>query len=424
VSHRLNSTGDGGGDASRILVVSPWESLWSLGGGDVAAGVSDDDHFIEGFTRAGYRIDFLRPASAQRDARVGNHTYPNFFAATRGLPVALKRMLWPALFNAIVAPRALSLARSLRVDLVLGHSHYATFTTWVCRRRLGVPVAVKLFGVMDLVHTEWSPVRYGFKNVEQLIALRFPQDAWIVLDDGTRGDEILRARGIPGERVHFLANGVDLSWTDVRVERGAARARFDLPRDGHVVLFLARLVASKRPLDLIRAAATLGAPPLVVFAGDGDLRAACERAARETGLSGRVRFLGAVPHAEIPTLMAAADLFVSTSSLTNRALPTCEAMMGGAPVIVYDTGDTTAVVRDGENGVVVPDGDVRALAAAIERLLADAPLRARLADRARRFARETFVSWEARVADEVRIVEGMIASVQKKTAGPGGPAVE
>ncbi len=392
-------------DRACILVVSPWETVWSLGRDDVAAGVSDDDRFIDGFIRAGYQLHFLRPRSAKRDPRVTTHFYPNFFRLTRWLPTPFKRPLWPLLFHVLVAPRALSLAKSLGADLVLGHSHYSTFATWLCARRLGVRSAVKLFGVMDLVHTEWPPLKYWFKNVEQLLALEFPQDAWIVLDDGTRGDRILRGRGIPWGRIHFLPNGLNMEWMDAKVDRSAARAKFELPSDGPVVLFLARLVESKRPLDLLHAAARVEAPARFVFAGDGSQRRACEQAARELRLTERTHFLGTVAHDDVPTLMAAADVFVSTSTLTNRALPTCEAMICGVPVIAYDTGDTTTVVRDEATGLVVKDGDVDALAAAIGRLLGDEQRRARLAEAARRLAQEKFVSWDRRIRDEMTIVD-------------------
>jgi len=392
-----------------ILVVSPWETVWSLGHhDDVAAGVSDDDRFIAGFTHAGYWLHFLRPRSAKRDPRVVTHFYPNFFRLTKWLPTPFKRPLWPLLFHVLVAPRALALAKSLGADLVLGHSHYSTFATWLCARRLGVRSAVKLFGVMDLVHTEWSPLKYWFKNVEQLLALEFPQDAWIVLDDGTRGDRILRARGIPWERIRFLPNGLNMEWMDATIDRATAREKFRLPPDGLVVLFLARLVESKRPLDVVRAAATVEVPSLFVFAGDGGQRRACEQAARDLGLADRTHFLGTVAHDDIPALMAAADVFVSTSTLTNRALPTCEAMICGVPVVVYDTGDTTTVVHDEETGLVAKDGDIEALATAIDRLLGDRQRRARLAEAGRQLAREKFVSWEQRIQEEMTIVDELI----------------
>jgi glycosyltransferase involved in cell wall biosynthesis len=177
------------------------------------------------------------------------------------------------------------------------------------------------------------------------------------------------------------------------------------------VLFLARLVRSKRPLDFLRAAARVvrgREDVVVVIAGDGPERAACERAARDAGIAGRVRFLGTVPHDDVPQLMAAADVFVSTSTLTNRALPTCEALLCGVPVAAYDTGDTATVVRDGDTGALVGDGDVDALAAAIGRLLDDEKERARMSANARAFARATFTSWDERIQMEMEIVDGLV----------------
>ncbi len=394
-----------------ILIVSPWETVWSLGGEqNIAAGVSDDDRFIDGFTAAGYAIHFLRPRSRVRDPRVHTHFYPNFFRATRRLPTFLRRPLWPLLFDLVVAPRALRLARAIDARLVLGHSHYTTCTTWRIGRTLGIPGVVKLFGVMDLVHTEWPPLKYWFKNLEQLRALRYPQDAWIVLDDGTRGGEILRRQGIPADRVHFLPNGLDLDWLERPLDRADARVRLGIAPGARVVLFLARLVPSKRPLDFIRAAQSLlqrghGDVSFIV-AGDGVERARCEAAAGDN--ANAIRFLGTVPHDDVPGLLAASDVFVSTSTLTNRALPTCEAMICGVPVVAYDTGDTATVVRPGETGALVADGDVTALADAIELLLESDSARARMGDAARRFAREVFVSWNERIAMEARIVEELL----------------
>ena len=411
---RLN---DRGAEARpRILIISPWETVWSLGTeSDVKAGVSDDDRFIDGFIRAGYELHFLRPRGPHTDPRVVTHTYPNFFRATRHFPTAARRALWPALFNLHVVARTVSLARSLSPVVVMGHSHYATFATWWCKRVTGIPGMIKLFGVMDLVHTGWSAARYHAKNFEQLVALKYPQDAWIVLDDGTRGGDILRARGIPADRVHFLPNGLDLEWMDRKIDRASARSRFAIPLGAKVVLFLARLVDSKRPLDAIAAfalSARADARACLVIAGDGPLRGVSERAARDAGIAERVHFAGIVPHDDVPVLMSACDVFVSTSTLTNRALPTCEAMLCGVPVIVYDTGDTAKVVRHDDSGWLVPDGDVGALAAAMTRLLEDGALSARLSQGARAVARVSFTSWEARIAMELAVVE---AVAQNKT---------
>jgi len=402
----------------RLLIVSIWDRMWSLEGD---AGVSDDYHFVRGMTDAGWDIHFLAPSSADPgDPFPGAtvHTYPNFFRATRALPVAAKRLLWMPLFDAIAAPRALQLARELGPDVVLGHTHYAART--VSRARsLGVPSALKLFGVMDLVHTEWPRLKYRLKNAEQLSALRHPQDAWIVLDDGTRGGEILRGLGLPPERVHFFPNGLNLEWQDAADSGALLRHDLDIPDGAPVVLFLARLVASKRPEDVLRAAPGVlrGHPDAVfVFAGDGELRGRCRALARQLGIERSVRFAGTVPHAQVPRLMAAADVFVTTSSLTNMALPTCEALICGVPVVAYDTGDTARVVRPGETGTLVLDGDSAALSGAVATLLSDETLRERMSNAARALAREQFTGWDERVEMERELLETLAASGAKAPA--------
>jgi glycosyltransferase involved in cell wall biosynthesis len=397
----------------KILVISPWESRWSMGEG---AGVSDDHHFIEILTRRGYELHFVAPADARRARTpiggVTVHAYPNFFRATEGWPTPVRRFLWPLLFNAVVTPKALAVGRAVGPDFVLGHSHYSSLPCYAARKRLGVPGGVKLFGVMDLVHTEWPRTKYYAKNIEQIAALKIPQDVWIVLDDGTRGRDAAIRHGVPAERVRFLPNGIDVQWADLPRDPAPERAELGIGADAAVVLFLARLVPSKRPDLFLRAAKIVldGAKKRVVFvvAGDGPSRGDCERLADKLGLGSAVLFTGTVAHAKVPSLMHASDVFVSTSSLTNAAIPTCEAMVCGVPAVGFDVGNTRDAIADGETGFVIADGDVEALAAAIGRLAGDEELRSRMGEKAKVRAREIFTGWEERIEEEIRIIEDLV----------------
>ena len=401
-------------DEKRLLIISIWENRWSLGGG---AGVSDDVHFIEGFTREGWELHFLGPEGAEQANAdfpgVVTHTYPNFFKKTLHRSNAFKRFYWPLEFNRIVPRRAIEVAGEARPALVLGHSHYASRAASHCRDRLGIPSVVKLFGVMDLVHTEWPRHRYLFKNWEQLRALRYTQDAWIVLDDGTRGDTVLAANGVPEDRIHFLPNGLNLEWQQRKFNRVEARFRYGMREDAVVVLFLARLVASKRPQDVIRAVARVHKNTddeiQFVFAGHGPEQAECEVLARELGVNDIVSFLGAVPHDEVPDVMSASDIFVTTSNLTNMAIPTCEAIICGVPVVAYDVGDTAKVVVPDKTGVLVEDGSPNRLADSLAALINDPKKRSRLGQNSRRFARENFIGWDERIRMEMEIIERLIA---------------
>jgi glycosyltransferase involved in cell wall biosynthesis len=409
----------------KLLVISIWENRWSLGGG---AGVSDDYHFIREMTGAGWEIHFLAPEGAEESNAqfdgVVSHSYPNFFRRTANRSNAFKRMYWPFEFNRVVTRRALDVARSVRPGFILGHSHYTAKTTYKCRRALGIPAGVKLFGVMDLVHREWPRWKYVFKNYEQLRALSWPQDVWIVLDDGTRGDRMLEAEGVPHDRIRFLPNGLNLEWQDRKYDREEIRTRYLIPRHATVVLFLARLVASKRPQEVIRAVQRVHKHTegdiIFVFAGHGPERAACEALAKKLGVDNLVQFLGTVPHDEVPAVLSASDFFVTTSNLTNMALPTCEALICGVPVVAYDVGDTGKVVIPDETGVLVEDGNTNRLADALATLINNPDKSKRLGRNARAFAKENFTGWEDRVRTEREIFEELMAAAEHMTENPAG----
>ncbi len=162
-----------------------------------------------------------------------------------------------------------------------------------------------------------------------------------------------------------------------------AELRNELDFDGDVLVFAGRLGPQKAVGTLLQALVHVPGATLVV-AGDGPERAALERRAAELGLDGRVRFLGSVPREAVLRLFRAADASVLPSAWENFPHTVVEALAVGCPVIATAVGGVPEVVVDGENGLLVAAGDVTALAAAIERLLSDDDLRARLADAAAR----------------------------------------
>jgi len=116
-----------------------------------------------------------------------------------------------------------------------------------------------------------------------------------------------------------------------------------------------------------------------VIAGDGPDLPDVRRAVAELGLEGRVRFLGALEREGVLKVFRAADASLLTSSWENFPHTVVEALAVGTPVIATAVGGVPELVRDGENGLLVPVGDPEALAAAIRRLVGEPGLRERLA---------------------------------------------
>lgn len=203
---------------------------------------------------------------------------------------------------------------------------------------------------------------------------------------------IVASWGIPREKIEVVYNAVPVDALG-RVPEAVARLARPL------VVTAGRLVPWKHMEGVIDAVADLPGASLAIV-GDGPLRAALLRRAEEK-LPNRFALTGALSHADTLATVAAASAFVLNSSYEGLSHVLVEALSLGVPIVATRVGGNAEVVADGEDGLLVPTGDVKALRAATERLLEDAGLRARLALRAkessRRFALPTMLDATARV---------------------------
>jgi glycosyltransferase involved in cell wall biosynthesis len=112
------------------------------------------------------------------------------------------------------------------------------------------------------------------------------------------------------------------------------------------------------------------------------------REAERKGMTGWVHWLGRIPHGELPAVLGVADAFLTVPSVDATAVSLLEAMACGTPVVASDLPSATEWVRDGETGLVVPPRNATALVNAVDRLLSDGALRARLGRAAREVVAE------------------------------------
>jgi glycosyltransferase involved in cell wall biosynthesis len=140
-----------------------------------------------------------------------------------------------------------------------------------------------------------------------------------------------------------------------------------------VIGTVAALRPEKNLARLLRACALLTQPWNLVIAGDGPERPALEALAATLGLAGRVRFAGhvAAPQSIYPGF----DIVALSSDTEQMPISVLEAMGCGLPVAATDVGDIAAMLAPANRPFVVPQDDA-ALAAALDRLLADSALRA------------------------------------------------
>ena len=192
-------------------------------------------------------------------------------------------------------------------------------------------------------------------------------DALIVTSSFVRDTFV--ERGVDASKITVVPYGIDPSPPLVR-EAGPG-----VPR----VLFVGGCSIRKGIPYLVEAFRRLDAPAELRLVG----RTNEALFRRIGGLPANVRAVGPKTGADLDAEYANADIFVLPSVEDGYGLVTNEAMSAGLPVIVSDHAGSAEIVREGENGFVVPARDVDALAHRLEQLLADADLRQRMGNAAR-----------------------------------------
>jgi glycosyltransferase involved in cell wall biosynthesis len=190
------------------------------------------------------------------------------------------------------------------------------------------------------------------------------------------------ARGADPARVSVFANTVDVEAFGAAADalaprRAELRHELGLGEDDVVVLCVARLSPEKGIDTLLRAVGAVGDPRLVVLlAGAGPERERLVALAGEVGA--RLVLAGDVPWERIAERYVVADVFALLSTHEPWGVVVNEAAASGLPLVLSDrVGAAYDLLVDGENGALVPAGDVPAAAAALARLAADPALRAR-----------------------------------------------
>jgi glycosyltransferase involved in cell wall biosynthesis len=205
----------------------------------------------------------------------------------------------------------------------------------------------------------------------------------LAVSEAMREDMI--ALGMDSEKIRVHYTGVDLDRFRPVPDRTAAKVALGLA--GPVVISAGAFIARKGQAELIRAIATLPGVTLLL-AGAGQQQRACQRLAETLRIADRVRFLGSVPHADLPALLGAADVMALPSVSEGLANAWVEALACGTPVVISDAGGAREVVDRAEAGRIVARTP-RAIADAINDLLLNPPAPQAVRQSALRFSWET-----------------------------------
>jgi glycosyltransferase involved in cell wall biosynthesis len=326
-------------------------------------------------------------------------------AATLGVPVRLVAPMPLGLVGARRVPALVGLLRRERPQVF--HAHMSSPVA--CKWGLAAAALARVPAVLGTVQVGAyvPPNRFAYL---QLRALAGGVGRYLAVSREIAA-ELTGDLGWPQEKVEVVYNAVDAERVAVAAPPGL-REQLGGSETRPLVLTPARLNPQKGHRALLEAIAEVP-DALFLFAGDGPERAPLVAEAERLGVADRVRFLGR--REDVPQLLAACDVFALPSLYEGSSLAVLEAMAAGIPIVSSAIGGTDELIEDGRSGLLVSPGDVKGLASALRRVLADGGPGERLAAGARE-----------RVADGLtrEQMATRVTAVYRELLGEGTAAVE
>jgi len=262
-------------------------------------------------------------------------------------------------------------------DIVHLHASRAHTLGSVAARLAGAKVVIATRRMDDPINMVWPNTSAYGKWATAIVAI----------SNSVR--DVLVQCGVDPAKIHIIRSGTDMARFTSAVPDPELRTRLGIDDSLPIVCTAATLGERKGISYLIEAAAILnqkGTPLHLIIAGDGNHRAELEALAATSGVNASfIGFCG-----DMPTLLASIDIFVMPSLSEGLGIAVLEAMAAGKPVIASAVGGLRESVVDGETGFQVPPADSQALAAAIDKILANSDLTARFSSAGQARARSEF----------------------------------
>lgn len=246
-------------------------------------------------------------------------------------------------------------------------------------RRLNIPCVITVHGT-DVIRNFPAPGMSG-SVLERNASVAKAADALMAVSSMLAD----RVRPYREGRVDVVHNGVDLSLV-----------RGDVLKKPHSILSVATLKKRKCVMETLEAFIAIKddyPDATMTFVGVGELEEALRTRIKEVGVEGRAKLTGGLTHAQVMRLMEESDVMCVPSYGEGYGIVYIEAMACGAVAIGARGEGIEDMIRDGENGLLVPAGDVKAIEGTLRRIFKDPNGMRELRERAKKDARA--LTWEA-----------------------------
>jgi glycosyltransferase involved in cell wall biosynthesis len=285
----------------------------------------------------------------------------------------------------VLGEQALLPAMAMRGGIGLVHSLASTAPAWGRFARMVT--------VHDLIYARFPETHAGIRDLgmRALVPLAVRRSDRVTADSQSTREDLVELLGADPERIDVVPLGLGTMRRAKALSEAQTRARFELG-ERRVLLSLSAKRPHKNLSALIGALGRVAAErrPVLVLPGYPTAHEAELRARAAAGVAEDVRFPGWISAEEVEGLWAIAAAFVFPSLYEGFGMPVLEAMARGVPTACSNASSLPEVA--GDAALLFDPGDEAQVAGALERLLADEPLRAQL--RARGLERVKLFTWE------------------------------
>lgn len=330
-----------------------------------------------GLKNLGNEVDYLSLSSFPRFIQILFFTGPRYFLDKiwNGLGNFYFLYICNILFGLVLFYKA----HYKSYDLISAQDISSSVTAGFIKKIFHIPVILT-------VHTYYTfeMISSGFLKKNSLIeklSLNYEKKAYdlashIITVDSRLCDYLI-SLNIPQDKINIILNPVDIDNFSPKDSKTSYRELFNLPDDKYIILCPRRLVEKNGVIYPLLACTYLKEHMdnfVLVYAGDGPERSNIEKLSRSNNLEGNILLLGSVNHECINKLYNASDVVVIPSVHIDgleeaTSISALESMASGVPVIASNIGGLKDIIKNGFNGVLVPERNEKELAIAIYELI-------------------------------------------------------
>lgn len=297
--------------------------------------------------------------------------------------------------------RLVEFVKREEINVVHAHLTYsAIWSAWLSRST-GIPSFASLHVAPAATREFRKTLRFRLATDARDRLMRFVLNRWstgvIAVSEALR-QTYLEGGGLSPEKVQVVHNGIELA----RFQRDRAQTRARLERDfeipaGAPILITVSVLRPAKGIEVLLDTVRRVPDAYFLIVGGGPKEEEFRELAAKSGAGERVRWAGF--RTDVDELLAGADVFVHPSLVDAFPTVLLEAMAAGLPVVASGVGGIPEIVNPGVTGKLVPPGDADALASALNSLLADPGMMARMSEAAQQRAQREFSAqaWLARL---------------------------